>query len=1081
MDDKHASIAKIIRPKITGVFPRRRLFRLLDASRKYPVIWISGPAGSGKTTLISSYLDANKLPCLWYQVDEGDSDIATFFYYFGLAAKKAAPHYRKSLPLLTPEYLQGIATFTLRYFENLFSRLKAPYFLIFDNYQTVPADSNFHDVISNGLSAIPDGVNVVLISRHDLPPALSRLHANGLIGMFGWDELRLSLDESGGIVRSRKKGKTSKEMIRRLHDTSDGWAAGLILMLESAKRGLEAQWPEKISSKETLDYFGSEVFSKTNQEIKYFLTKTALLPRMTSKMAEELTGLSKAGDILSELSKNNYFTERRYYAEPVYQYHTLFREFLISQAREAYSPTDLSGLRRGAASLLEEAGQVEDAVHLFRDAQDWEGMIRLIMKQAPTMLEQGRYHTLEEWLDSLPKEMVENDPWLLYWKGTSRSPFDPSLAQPFFERAFEKFKTQDNLMGILLAWSGVVYCMLYKFEEYFSLDRWIHLFPELPDNPEKTIPMEAWMQVVGGMFTALAYRRPGSSETDAWIRRAESIVQGPGGPVAKAQILLQLVHYYLIVGDYEKSSINIRLLQHLAQSKEALPLLIIMTRLAEAIHYGLTGDDQKCLRAVSEGHKTSEGTGIFLLDYVSLLHGVANFQNVGDLGMAQTMLETVVSLWERLRPFDKALYHFIQTRQFLLRSELSAAVAQADLALKTSLDVGAYDPICLSHLLAAQVMHRLRKQSQAWNHLHEAFHIAEMMKSKIFEYYGLMIEAYFHFEEGDEASGLASLRKALTLGKERGFMNTFIDQPVVTAMLCVKALEEEIEVAYVQNLIRKRRLTPEKPPLHLEKWPWPLKVHTLGKFAILRDDKPLQFSRKVQKKPLLMVKAMIAQGGKLVKEEQLADMLWPDADGDQAYSAFRTTVSRLRRLIGEKAIEFHEGKTTLAPRYCWVDSWAFERVCDQVDVESKRTGEHETREHSKDEKIISLIRKAINLYKGHFLVDDSEEFWTAPYRERLRAKYLRLITRLGDHLQQTGQWEKAVENYQKALEVDELAEEFYQRLMICYRHLGQNAKAIEVYKRCKKMLSAVLGIEPSPKTEAIYKTLVGKEKIIQTQ
>jgi hypothetical protein len=91
---KHPSIAKITRPRITGILPRKRLFHYLDSCRKYPVIWITGPAGSGKTTLVSSYLDANKLPCLWYQVDEGDSDIATFFSYMGMAARKAAPRKR---------------------------------------------------------------------------------------------------------------------------------------------------------------------------------------------------------------------------------------------------------------------------------------------------------------------------------------------------------------------------------------------------------------------------------------------------------------------------------------------------------------------------------------------------------------------------------------------------------------------------------------------------------------------------------------------------------------------------------------------------------------------------------------------------------------------------------------------------------------------------------------------------------------------------------------------------------------------------------------------------------------------------
>ncbi len=88
MSERPARIAKITRPRIRGVFPRDRLFGLLDETRKYPVTWISAPAGSGKTTLIATYLEDKKIPCLWYQVDEGDADIATFFSFLGIAAKK---------------------------------------------------------------------------------------------------------------------------------------------------------------------------------------------------------------------------------------------------------------------------------------------------------------------------------------------------------------------------------------------------------------------------------------------------------------------------------------------------------------------------------------------------------------------------------------------------------------------------------------------------------------------------------------------------------------------------------------------------------------------------------------------------------------------------------------------------------------------------------------------------------------------------------------------------------------------------------------------------------------------------------
>jgi ATP/maltotriose-dependent transcriptional regulator MalT len=137
-------VGKVTRPILPDVFSRKRLFDLLDRMRKRPLIWVSGPPGCGKTTLVASYLDARRLPCLWYQIDQGDADPATFFYYLGLAAKKTAPRKRRSLPLLTPEYLQGISTFTLRYFENLYYRFKIPSILVFDNYHEVPESSSFH-------------------------------------------------------------------------------------------------------------------------------------------------------------------------------------------------------------------------------------------------------------------------------------------------------------------------------------------------------------------------------------------------------------------------------------------------------------------------------------------------------------------------------------------------------------------------------------------------------------------------------------------------------------------------------------------------------------------------------------------------------------------------------------------------------------------------------------------------------------------------------------------------------------------------------------------------------------------------
>ena len=178
----------------------------------------------------------------------------------GHAAKKAIPRKRKPLPLLTPEYLQGIPTFTLRYFENLFNRLKIPSVLIFDNYHEVAIHSPFHEIILNGLSRIPEGINVILISRHEPPPILIQLRANQLMEMIGWDELRLTSEESSGLVRLHTQGKMSRETTQHLHNVTDGWAAGLVLMLESIKRGIEPKLLGKLTPEEITDYFAKRTF-----------------------------------------------------------------------------------------------------------------------------------------------------------------------------------------------------------------------------------------------------------------------------------------------------------------------------------------------------------------------------------------------------------------------------------------------------------------------------------------------------------------------------------------------------------------------------------------------------------------------------------------------------------------------------------------------------------------------------------------------------------------------------------------------------------------------------------------------------
>src|SRR5882672_8896243 len=149
-------LAKLTRPRLHKAVARERLFAKLDEAREHrPAICVVGPPGAGKTTLVASWLDARGIKGIWYQVDPGDADLATFFYYLGEAAKTFTRKGQRPLPALTPEYLQDIGGFSRRFFRELFSRLPQGATLTLDNYQEVGPEHRFHQLIAHAVDEVP--------------------------------------------------------------------------------------------------------------------------------------------------------------------------------------------------------------------------------------------------------------------------------------------------------------------------------------------------------------------------------------------------------------------------------------------------------------------------------------------------------------------------------------------------------------------------------------------------------------------------------------------------------------------------------------------------------------------------------------------------------------------------------------------------------------------------------------------------------------------------------------------------------------------------------------------------------------
>jgi DNA-binding SARP family transcriptional activator len=1084
MTTNYSLAAKITRPITSGTVTRNRLLALLDDGGNLPLTWISSPAGSGKTTLAADYLDERKIPCLWYQCDEGDADVATFFYYLGLAAKKAAPRNRTAMPLLTPEYLQGFAVFARRFFEKLYSRLKPPFILVFDNYQAVSPESLIHEAVNIAISALPGGARVFVLSRSEPPAALARLRANGAMLTAGWDELRFTREEAKELVPLKAKRALTEVAVERLYRKTEGWAAGLVLIAKGAgTQPRDSASSAHPAQSEIFHYFAEEVFGKLDSATRDFLLMTAFLPAMTARMAESMTDQEDAGRILARLTRNHFFTERHQTAEPSYQYHPLFREFLTARMKGSLNAAGLLRVQARAAAVMAAAGRIEDAAALYREANNWENYIPLILGHAQTLVMQGRSATLSEWLAAVPRELRETVPWLQYWTGACMLPVNPLESRDHFERAFERFRKADDVPGQFLAWAGVADSIFFAGFDYAMLDPWFDILDELlrrhPDFP--SLELEAL--VSNSVFGALLYRRPEQARLVFWEPRLARLI--PTLPDDRLRIALGsfLLNYYTWIGDVAKATRLMETLRATSRAHEVSPLALLLLNNIEAAHcWNTVADFEGCHEIVAKALKTAELTGVRLLDPLLISQGVYGALSAGDASRGAGLLGRITPAPGLARRFDAAHYYYLAGWEAALRDELPRALELAQISLSLTESAGLPFPQALNHIAMALALILLKKFPEASDRIVSARLINHAVKSDCLEFMCLFLEADSALEQNDEEKCLSLLRAAFALGKDRSFVNFPWWLPRVMSRLCARALEAGIEVEYVKGLIRKRKLPP--PGLtaeairrsaslnpQLDNWPWPLRINTLGRFELIIDGEPARFTGKVQQKPLALLKALIALGGRDIAEERLTDLLWPEADGDLAHKSFEMTVQRLRRLINiDKVVQLQERRLSLAKGLCWVDVRELEGLIEKTDA-AWQNG-HPSGEASPE--AVLLSEKALALYKGHFLPADSAQAWVLTYRERMRSKFLRLVSRLGLHHERALRWEKAAEVYRKGLEVDDHAEEFYQQLMVCYERLGREAEAIAVYKRCHAILSSSIGMPPSWKTEELYQSIRNK-------
>ncbi len=1055
---------KLALPKASHALERERLFSLIDESLKAPVAWITGPPGSGKTTVVASYIKNRRKDCLWYNLDERDKDLAVFFHYMGLAAKKAAPGRKKTLPFSTSEYLPDIPEFTKKYFEDLYSRLGKPSVIVFDNYQAVPSDPAFHNAIYQGLEELPDEIRCIVISRDAPPLEMSRMKINNTITMVGWKDLAFDINETKELARLMQKSFPSAHL-KEIHRKTQGWISGILLLIGEIKENHLKNYSLKgYRFKEFSNYFTNELMKNTDSTTRDLLLKTWVFPEFTASMAKKLTGIKDSDRIIQKLHRKNFFIECLSQSKSTYRYHNLFRDFLASESEKMLSEEDLCDLRRKAAILLEDEGKIEDAAALYIRSGMWENLSQLVLNNAEAFPGQGINSTVPEWLNRVPSEVLYNNPCLSYWKGICRIFYNPHDARKSLEEAYKTFSKKKDIAGRLLTLAAIVDSYIFESKDFKALDFWLEEIKNMGGDSLTSLPAEINMQVTGSALVAFLHRSPDSDILPFIAQKAGDLVYQCPDINPKITLSARLLLYYFWVGDIASAEILVNYLKPEIKKGLPSPTPFILWKIMESVYFRLKAEPDNARRAAEEGLKTSRKAGIRIFDFLLLAQSAYAMLSAGRLDETEEILVMAEAALDKSRVNDLARYYYLEACLSRCKDNLPLAAKYAEEALYLAQGAGAIPPIALSLIGSSYILFKRGYTERAIEYLEKAEDIASRVRSDYLIYSCHCLNACISYKQGEHSKGKEYLKRAFTIGRSSGYINLSWWTPSVMAFLCEKALEAGIETEYATYLVKKRGLLPQTPLNCTERWPWPIKVYTLGEFQVFRDDNLFISAGKAHKKSLDLLKIIISSGGRNVDQDRIMDNIWPDTDGDKANWSFKTTLKRLRTLLGNKeALVLHEGRISLNDKYFWIDLWVLEDLIARAEKKSRERN---------FESVTEIAEKTFDLYKGDFLEDETNILPIIRRRERLKSKLIHIVEEIGSHCERSEDFQKAVRWYEKGLELDGISEYFYQRLMLCHCNLGNRSKAADLYKKCKEALETETGLVPSIGTKAIYQSII---------
>jgi len=1030
-----------------AIVRRQRLIDLLAAGSERRVTLMSAPAGYGKTTLLLDFAQSAPVPVCWYSLDERDRDLDTFLRYFVACGQAQFPGFAGELATaLREDALPGPDGLV----DMLVAATEAagqPFLIILDDFHCLDdSPENLRRALEGWLYRLPQGCHVVLSGR--TWPQLSVLplmSARQEVAAISSPEFAFSCEEVVQLFRDVLRKEVSLDDAAHLAGLTEGWAAALVLMADKVHLARTSIGLEQLRGSDTLfQYIKLEQFDPLPEDVKQFLTASALTRKIDVDFINQLLGSADTEDRLNYLSQRNLFIVSDPGGGGDNRYHKLFRAFLVSHLR-AQEPERFRELNLRAAQLNEEAQEWQEAVYHYLQAGAWAQIVRVTERVGRQLFEGGKWDTLAEWLEAIPPEELAAQPGLLLWKARMLHYLNqPDRALSLLAPAIAGFEAGEHWQ--FLAEALVVRGMSLRVKGDYA------------ESKEALSRARALLAKHDG---------PASALTEA--RKELGITLGMSGEFEKSQQeLTAVLEVYEAQGDaYNIAHVSDQLgtcLLFLGKLPSAQPYLerarprwlklgndqrLLQTLNNLGLSFYLQGDYDSADRVWGEAMDKARAAGD-VYSQVYLLACLADIRK--DKGAYQEAIDLYRAALETGGDLDEAYIRIYVidalANSYRLNGDVNSAEPLVRRALAEAGERGGVFELGMCTLSQGLVERDGGRLKEAAASIERAVALMKEASAK-----RELATAYFHlagtyFSLKRKRLALECLEMAAAAVAELGYDHFLQVEAARNPLLVQYAAANKLADGYYARLLKVAKkaaapaaLVPTEEAEADEQDSSAIYAYGLGHLRVEIGGREVTDLEWRSEKSKEMFFFFLCNRRPLRKDEILA-ALWPDLSGDKTSSAFHSTLYRLRQALYPECIAKESGRYILDPQGRFVfDLDKFQKALSRA--EASPAGSPEA---------IAFMEKALAQHKGPFAQDFYGE-WVETLRWQTEEQSMRLLSTLAAAYSDAGEFKRSADLCQRILEVDEYNEAAWYRLMSNYLRSGQIEAAKYCYNRHVQILS----------------------------